>query len=315
MDYEKDYSTTQESRPDAQKTAIEVVLRAITIACTLALAIVVAAVRGSTARAAWEEFERIVTLKADPAPASPAELSEHWADRLPGLKPQKQAELLVAASINHYDGATDQIGGLVDKWHGKLQLTDHLSALLESALNSNDLRVRAAALEVFLAAYKISKTPAGAARLENRISADPNARPWALWMLGAIGNRGIKPENALATLQNYTHNPDEQIRFWAVEGLGVLGSDGTIEPLLDALRDDPSPKVKERAASSLAQSGMLTKDQRMRAVPTLLNYSEDPSFDLTSRLWIFQALSDITGEHHGNDPEAWRRWWEERSAS
>lgn len=311
MDDQKEYSATQEAPTNAPKTPIDAFFRVAAIASFVTFAIAVAGLRPATGRAAWEEFERIIKIKSDP-PAAPAQLSGHLTEQLTGLKPQKQAELLVEASIDHDGGATDQIGRLVDKWHGKLQLTNHFSALLESALNSNDLRVRAAALEVFLAAYKISKTPAGAARLENRISADPNARPWALWMLGAIGNRGIEPENALATLRNYTHNPDERIRFWAVEGLGVLGSDGTIEPLLDVLRYDPSPKVKERAASSLAQSGMLTKGQRMKAVPTLLNYAQDPSFDLTSRLWVFQALSDITGEHHGNDPDAWRKWWNER---
>jgi HEAT repeats len=311
MDYEKEYSATQEAPRNAGRTPSGVFLRVAAISSALAFAIAFASLRPATARAAWEEFERIIKIRNDPNPALPAQRSDHLSEQLKGLKPQKQAELLAEASINHYDKAIELIGEHADQWRGRLQLTPPLSDLLAAAINSNDLRVRAAAVEIYLAAYKIPKTAAGAALLRHRISLEPEARPWALWMLGAIGNRGVEPEKTLVTLINYIHEPDEMTRFWAVEGLGLLGSDGTIEPLLGVLRDDPSPKVKERAACSLAQSGMLTKGQRMKAVPTLLNYAEDPSFDLTSRLWIFQALSDITGEHHGNDAEAWRKWWNE----
>jgi len=67
--------------------------------------------------------------------------------------------------------------------------------------------------------------------------------------------------------------------------------------------------VRERAACSLAQSGMLTKEQRMTAVPTLLNYMDDPSLDATTHGWVFQALRDITGACLGSDHASWRSWW------
>ena len=34
--------------------------------------------------------------------------------------------------------------------------------------------------------------------------------------------------------------------------------------------------VRERAACSLAESGMLSHEQRLAAVPQLINYSDDP---------------------------------------
>jgi len=70
--------------------------------------------------------------------------------------------------------------------------------------------------------------------------------------------------------------------------------------------------VRERAACSLAQSGMLTQDQRMTAVPTILTYTDDPALDAQTHTWAFQALRDITGQNLQNDPAAWRDWWQSR---
>ena len=86
------------------------------------------------------------------------------------------------------------------------------------------------------------------------------------------------------------------IRYWAVEGLAFLGTESVIEPLLQVFHDDPSPMIRERAACSLAQSGMLNENQRWQAVPRLLEYAGDPSLDAQTRSWVFQTLRDITGE-------------------
>jgi HEAT repeat protein len=201
----------------------------------------------------------------------------------------------------------------MDSWRSQLKLNPHLSGLLDTALNSNDLRVRAAGIEMELAVYNLPKSPESAQGLIQRIESDPAARPWALWMLGAIGNRGVEPGLALETLLRYTRDPDEKTRHWAVEGLSLLGSDATIEPLLDIFRNDSSMQVRERAACGLAQSGMLTKDQRLTAVPTLLNYTEDSAFDSTTRAWVYQALRDITGASVPSDAAAWRSWWAEHA--
>jgi hypothetical protein len=128
-------------------------------------------------------------------------------------------------------------------------------------------------------------------------------------MVGGLGNRGIEPDHAFSILENYLHDPDEMTRFWAVEGMALLGSDNTIQPLLDTFRSDPSPKVRERAACSLAQSGMLTKEQRMTAVPSIINFLDDASVDAPTRGWAVQALNDITAASLGNDANAWRNWW------
>jgi hypothetical protein len=276
----------------------------------LPLAIVIS-LKPAAARAAWDELVRIIQLKSDPLPASPAKFSPHLTVSLATRAPQSQAELLLEQTINHYEGAIEQLSTRMESWHGHLKMSPHMTSLLDTALNSNDLRVRAAGIEMELAVYNLSKSPASANTLIARIENDPPTRPWALWMLGAVANRGVEPAQAMETLLRYSRDPEEKTRYWAVEGLSLIGSDATIDPLLQIFRYDSSPQVRERAACSLAQSGMLTKEQRLTVVPTLLAYAEDASLDPTTKIWVYQALRDITGGSVPNDPVAWRNWWAE----
>ncbi|MGB7469004.1 MAG: HEAT repeat domain-containing protein, partial [Candidatus Acidiferrum sp.] len=119
----------------------------------------------------------------------------------------------------------------------------------------------------------------------------------------------VETERLLNSLLNYAHNPSEHTRYWAVEGLAMLGNDATINPLLDLLAKDPSPKVRERAASSLGQSGLLTREERLAAVPNLLNLADDDSLNTTTRQLVYGTLRVITGASLGNDANAWREWW------
>ena len=47
-----------------------------------------------------------------------------------------------------------------------------------------------------LVAYNLPATQESADGLIQRIEIDPAGRPWALWMLGAIGNQGIEQSRA-----------------------------------------------------------------------------------------------------------------------
>jgi hypothetical protein len=275
------------------------------------------ALRPTSARAAWAEFARIIEAKGGLASAPPAdsseEFSKHLTESVADLGAQEQAELLVEETSNHYDGAIGELSSRMDSWRGRLTMSPRLTGLLESALNSNDLRVRAAAVQMELVAYNLPATQQSADALVERIETDPAGRSWALWMLGAIGNRGVEPERAFEILSSYSHDPDEKVRFWAVEGLSLLGTDATVQSLLETFRNDPSLVVRERAGCGLAQSGMLTKEQRLTAVPTLLKYGEDPSLDSNTRNWVYQALRNITGARYGTNAADWREWWAENA--
>jgi len=230
------------------------------------------------------------------------------------LAPQQQAERLLERAIHRDPESLELINKGVDTWRGRLQNTDHLFDLVHTALNADDLKVRGAAVEIDLAANNLSKSPESIDRLVLKLREDPAARPWALWRLGALGNRGVEPQIALSQLLTYAHDRNEETRYWAVEGLSILGSDAAIDPLLDRFAHDPSPRVRQRAACNLAQAGMLSKDQRLATVPQLLNFFDDDALDSTTRGWVYGALRLITGQALGNDADAWRKWWATRDA-
>jgi hypothetical protein len=263
-----------------------------------------------SARAAWEGLERFLSLRGDPEPVSANVLSEHHLEGLDAMTPQHQAEFLLERSINHYKGANEQIEARVERWRGQIKHEERLQHLFTTALNSDDLRVRAAAIEVNLAVRNRAKSVATVDALEPTArTGEQGPRANALWDLGLLGNRGVAPGRVAEILLASIHDPNENIRYWAVEGLAYLGTDDAIEPLLGVFHDDPSPNIRERAACSLAQSGMLNAKQRRTAVPRLLDFAEDPVLDAQTRSWVFQALRDITGQSLGHDPAAWRRWW------
>ncbi|HVO81954.1 MAG TPA: HEAT repeat domain-containing protein [Terriglobales bacterium] len=281
------------------------------IAVLIAAALSALLFAGTTsARAAWSQIADLLSLHGQPKPASLAILSEHEIEHLDQQNPQNQAQLLLGRSINHYDGANDQIAARVDGWRGRLRLTSQLNGQITTGMNSNDLRVRAAAIEVDLAALNQAKTSANVDRLAKEAeSGSQQQRIWALWTLGLLGNRGVEPQRVSEILTSQLRDSDPEIRHWAVEGLAYLGTDDSIAPLLETFHDDPSPMVRERAACSLAQSGMLTQEQRRTAVPKLLDYAEDTSLDAQTHLWVYHALRDITGQNLPSDPAAWRNWY------
>jgi HEAT repeats len=225
------------------------------------------------------------------------------------LLPQQQAERLLAEAIHGDEASLDLLRENVDGWRDRIKNTDRLFDLVLAALNSRDLRVRTAAIDVDLAANNLSKSPESVARLLRQLQGDPEGRGMALWRLGSLGNRGVEPERVLDSLLNYAHDRSEHTRYWAVEGLAMLGNDAAVAPLLERLTHDPSAHVRERAASSLGQSGMLTREERLGAVPHLLNFADDDSLNTTTRELVYGTLRLITGAPLGNDANAWREWW------
>src|SRR5271170_5795670 len=225
------------------------------------------------------------------------------------LPPQELAERLLEGAMHDDAASLDLLRENVDGWRGHLKNTDQLFDLVLAALNSHDLRVRTAAIDVDLAANNLSKSPESVARLILQLQRDPTGRGMALWRLGSLGNRGVEPDKVLNSLLNYAHDPNQHTRYWAVEGLAMLGNDAAVDPLLDILAHDRSPRVREQAANSLGQSGLLTREERLAAVPHLLNFADDDSLNTTTRELVYGTLRVITGAALGNDANAWRAWW------
>jgi hypothetical protein len=225
------------------------------------------------------------------------------------LVPQQQAERLLELAIQSPDPSVNLIQKYLDSWQGHLDDTNHLFHLVLAALEADDARVRTAALEIDLAANNLSKSTQSVARLLHQIHNDPDGRFLALWRLGALGNRGVEPNTVLSTLVHYSHDANQQTRFWAVEGLAMMGTEESIDPLLSILAEDPSQEIRERAACNLARSGMLTTELRLSAIPHLLNLLDDDSLDAATEDLVYSALQVITGAFLGKDPKAWREWW------
>ena len=236
--------------------------------------------------------------------------------QLDRMKPQKQAETLLELAVRNTAGANDEILARAHRWPGKVKWNPQIQTLTAAALNSNDMQVRGSGIEVELAAYGLAKNSASFDYLvKTSGSADHRQKIWALWALGLMGNRGVEPERAVQVLSMHLKDPDVESRQWAVEGLALTGSDETIAPLLKAMHDDPAAIVREGAACGLAEAGMFTPQQRMTAVPKLLNYSDDPALDAQTHRWALQALNDITHQHLPNDSAAWRTWYTQPAAT
>jgi HEAT repeat protein len=274
-------------------------------------------VSGGGAAAVWGKTVQIFSpQKSSVRTAKLADRNAGTADRdLDSQRPQKQAEMLLTRAVSRDDRAVHQIQARLDGWRGKIQWDAQLSDLTTVALNSNDPGARISAIEVQLAAYGLTKSDASVDALIRRANSSDHAqKAWALWGLGLLGNRGLETDRVVqvlsAQLKNSARASDEDSRRWAVEGLALVGTTSTIAPLLTAMHDDASPLVRERAACSLAESGMLSHEQRMIAVPQLINYSSDPKLDAQTHGWAFQALADITQQHLPNDSAVWRNWYQ-----
>jgi HEAT repeats len=290
------------------------ILRARLIGILVAAAILVYTVAFGASPNHQAQAGDQLSVPGRPVPADYGRLSEHNVEWLQTQSPQVQSEFLLGAAVNHDQGATDLIAKRVDSWQGKIHKSQRLDDLEMTALYSNDLRVRAAAIEINLASNNLAKRDETALRLIEAAEKNPANRPWAAWELGMLANRGVAQDRIHELLTTWTHDPNQQTRFWAVEGLAHIGSDETIKNFLDVFRNDPSLEVRERAGCSLAKSGMLTREQRIKAVPGLLELTDDPSLDATTRSWIYQALREITDVNLPNDPATWRNWYSSHAA-
>jgi len=263
-------------------------------------ALLAAFLSGAKAKGFWDVVGGVITNLSKPRVTTGATTTQA----------QAEAEDLLSKAVGHDQAAGATITAEADNWRGRIQLTPRLNSLVTTALNSDDRHVREIGIEVDLAAVDSSKTTGTADSLmQQAATAAISRRIWALWTLGLLANRGVETERVTQFLIDQLKSPKPEIRQWTVEGLSYVGTDQTIPPLLKTLHDDSSPTVRERAACALAQSGMLTPEQRQTAVPELLQYADDGSLDAPTHAWVYHALRDITGQTLPDDAAAWKAWY------
>lgn len=221
---------------------------------------------------------------------------------------QRDAERLLGRLAAGDTAAVDLVFAQANDWTNKSQRTPQTDQFIATALNRSEPRVREAALAAQLAIEGVPSNQSGFGMAAQAVG-NPNQRPWALWMLGALGNRGVDPMHAAKIIESYLTDPDVHVRTAAVDALSLVGTDETVPMLLDRFRNDPAPPVQERAACDIAQSGMYTHAQRMVAAATLVGWVDDALLSAQQRGWVVQALGDISGKNFGSDSSAWKFWY------
>jgi HEAT repeat protein len=261
---------------------------------------------------AVSNFGAFLQLAGPPVQASSGAVSEHELEELNTMSPQDQAMRLLEKAVNHYQGAGEEVAKRLDSWAGHIETTPDLERLTNTAYFSNDLRVRALALEIWLVRDHVQKTSAAVDDFIRDAGLTDGHEYYRLSTLGILGNRGVEPERVLNTLLSFVHAASPELRSGAINGLGLLGTENTIAPLLEVMRWDSSSDLRERAACNLADSGMLTRDLRQKALPELIRFGQDQTLDAMTRKWVFQALREIAGQRLPDDGAAWAAWFASR---
>jgi HEAT repeat protein len=246
----------------------------------------------------------------EPVKGTTARMSEVEYDIVNGLDTQKQAEMLLQFAISHHRGATDEIKRRAPEWVGKIKSTESMNTLLEVALNGDDLRVRAACIEIELATLNIPKSNAEAEKLIQAVTNDSSKELLAISELGMLANRGVEPDRIHNELKAWMRAQDDRVREAAVSAISFIGTDDTVPDLLEAFHHDASSFVQiQGGGCGLAHCGMLTRAQRMLAVPGLIEMVEDKQLSAEMRPYGYRALREITDQTIGDDPAQWREWY------
>jgi hypothetical protein len=269
----------------------------------------------TTALAAGQSLPGEIVGEKLPVPGKPvhgttSQLSEVEREMVDGMGPQQQAERLLQYAISHHRGATDEIKARVKQWRGQIKQTESLTTLMDVALNGDDLRVRAAVFEIDLAVANLAKTNEEADALLRSAEIDQQHAEYGIWYLGRLANRGVEVERIHSQLRVWAHSENEQVRLRAVSAIADIGTDDTVPDLVEAFHHDPSFRVRiDSAGCGLAHCGMLTRAQRMQAVPGLIAMVEDKKLDAATVKYGYRALREITDQKLGDEVLPWREWY------
>jgi HEAT repeats len=262
------------------------------------------------ARMIQSSAKEISTMAAThAADNSSADRASEPAARTSNSSAQQEAEKLLARVAAGDSAAADQVLAESDDWTGNTQRTPRTDQLITASLNLPDIHIREAALQTQLALDGVPRNEQGLAMMEREMD-QSDRRAWALWMLGALGNRGVNPSRTASIIESYLADPDVNVRASAVDALSMVATDESIRVVLDRFREDPSPVVQERAACDMAESGMYSHAQRMVAAASLTGWVDDPRLSAQQHGWAAQTLSDISGQSFGADSAAWKNWYE-----
>lgn len=278
--------------------------------CAALVAMAAAPLRVLAQTAPGEIGGHRIPVPGEKVEGTTARLSEVEAEMVARMAPQGQAERLLQYAISHHAGATDDLKARAKGWRGAIVFTPALETLLDVARNGDDLRVRAAAIEVELAAMDIARTPAQVEALLGQIAAGPEDARRAIFILGDLANRGVETDRIHNELRVLTRSEQELVRLQAYAAIAQIGTNETVQDLVDAFHHDPSRMVRiDGGGCGLAHCGMLTRAQRMLAIPGLIELVEDRSLAPADIAYGYRALREITDAGLSDNPRLWREWF------
>ena len=286
-----------------------------TLARVLILAALVPAAPGAAQSLPNEIVGHKIRVPGDKVEGTTEKLSEVERLIVEALPPQQQAERLLQYAISNHVGATDEIKARVREWRGVIATSPAMATLLDVARNGADLRVRAAAIEIELAVASMAKTAGQVDALLARIAESPKDARWETYMLGLLGNRGVETDRIHTELRALARADADIVRYQAYAAIANLGTDDSVADLVKAFHHDPSAMVQiDGGGCGLAHCGMLTRAQRMMAVPGLLEMVEDQALDTNILAYAYRALREITDENLPDEAPKWREWYATKGA-
>ena len=119
----------------------------------------------------------------------------------------------------------------------------------------------------------------------------------------------IKAPGVAAALIEGLGDADETIRANSAAALSSFEEPDAARALLEAVRNDSSPKVRLAALGALPNAGGFA------TFSTILAFLKDPHSDAEMKGKAVICLQSLSGQDFGQDAAKWARWWEQNKAT
>ena len=123
------------------------------------------------------------------------------------------------------------------------------------------------------------------------------------------GLNQIRTPGIAASLVEGLADPNETIRANSAAALSSFEEPEVAQALLEAMRKDPSPKVRLAALGALPNAGGFA------AFNPILALLKDPQMAPEMKDRAATSLQSLTGQDFGQDASRWARWWEQNKAT
>jgi hypothetical protein len=235
--------------------------------------------------------------------------------RLNQARPQMFVEELLERSIRHDERARELLMSRIAQMTSKVKMTDSMTKLERQSSFSTDLRVRQANVAVNIAIVSYTVEEGSAHGLLEFAKQDQKARYSAVYYAGMLGSLENDKDSVVQELREFAlHDPDANVRQWAVEGLRFFNTEEALAVEWQAFTTDPAMNVRDRAGCNVSDCGIFERKMRFRYVPKLIALLDDSKQSSQMHSWAAMALTEITDANVSPTASAWKKWYEENGA-